>query len=108
MTESVYPLAPRCDKTHDRNAKTTRKQGGIDADPGTVRRIGQVERNDHGKTEVGHLRSKEKIAHQIGGIDDANHGVRLGLSVEMAREKIERHPFIGRGGGQAIGTGEVD
>ena len=108
MAEGVDPLALGRHGAHDRNPETTREQGGINADPGAFGRIGHIERNDHGQAEVGHLRGEEKIAHQIGGINDANHGVRLGFAVEMTREEVERHAFIGRGGSQAVGAGEVD
>jgi hypothetical protein len=108
MSESIYPLAFGRDHADDRNPETAREQGRVDGDPGPVRRIGHIERDDHGQAEVGHLRGEEKIAHHIGCIDHADYGVRFFFAVEVARQEIERHAFIGRRCRKAVSAGEID
>ncbi|MNT01760.1 hypothetical protein D3C72_1362410 [compost metagenome] len=93
---------------HHGHAQFLRQLGRVDEHAALARHVRHVQRQQHGQAQALDFQHQAQIQAQIGGIDDADDGVRARVAAAQAAHHVARDGFIGRGGRQAVGARQVE
>lgn len=92
---------------HHRHAQGGFQLGAVDADAAPLGRIHHVQRQHHRQAQALQLQNEAQVQAQVGGVDHADQHVRARLATERAKADIACDGFVGAGGDQAVGAGQI-
>ena len=106
--QCVRPARLHGDGFHHWAAQLLRQGLHIDAQPTRPGHVGHVECHQHGSPQTLEFEHQTQVHAQVGGIGDGHQQIGHVFPSATAFEHLQRHLFVGGGGVQAVGAGQVD
>ena len=108
VEQGFFAIVLHRDGFHHGHAQFGRQPGRVDDHAALARHVRHVQRQQHGQAQALDFQHQAQIQAQIGGVDDADDGVRARVAAAQAAHHVARDGFIGRGGRQAVGARQVE